>query len=67
MVSLGAELNEGASRSHASYWNRGNRITGPWSISSFLYITVIQLSAEKYFGLEKKKEAKNIFFFRLEF
>lgn len=61
MASLGAELNDEASRSHASHWNRGNRITGPWNSVSFLYISVIQLSAEKYFGLEKKHKAKNTF------
>jgi len=40
MVCLGTELKEGASRSHASYWNRGTRIAGPWSNACFLYITV---------------------------
>jgi hypothetical protein len=59
----GTEKTEWASRSHASHWNRGNRITGPWSTASFLYITVIRLRTwgKKDFELNKKCRVKNNF------
>jgi hypothetical protein len=66
MVSLGAELNEGASRSHASYWNRGNRITGPWSVASFLHVHYCNSTERwKIFWTGKAKKKLRTSLFRL--